>query len=577
MNRWTSICLLTCLFVSYVNSQTQEKSTSPWDQSLDKLSGLKGKEEATGRISAIPMEGSVDPHQYVVGPSDIFTLVFWGAPPMEYTIPVTPEGTLLIPTVGEIRVADISLSEVKNRVTQIVGKKYPIGGFSLTLVKPRTFTVSLRGAVLKPGQYIASAVDRVEKILTEGASIIQSPNTTYTIPALSPTTGLPVSEGDFKVPKVTTKSELYEQASLRNIYLIRRNGDTLHADIPKYYATREDKYNPFLVDGDIVFVPKKNLSMGFISVHGAVNAPGRYEYVAGDSLIDIIHIAQGLAVAANPRAVTIYRMDATGEHIQEFSVNLEDVLAGKKENVGLQQGDRVLVRYQADRRRDYNITLTGEVLFPGTYPITRGSSKLSQIIEAAGGFTDRALLSGSIIWRKEEKQKEVIEPQLEYLSNLRAHQFGMVDSNYFFLDLKLAQRPVVVDFTKLFNEHDTTYDVILQHEDVIHIASNLHSVLVQGQVANPGYVAFVPGADYRHYIRKAGDFQEYADEGEVRIIKKGTLSWFEPGGTTIESGDQVFVPKVPKKNFFYYFSIFRDIAGVTAALATVIIAIQATK
>jgi polysaccharide export outer membrane protein len=394
-----------------------------------------------------------------------------------------------------------------------------------------------------------------------------------------------VMQDDFRVPKINVKSEIDEQISTRNIRLVRRNGDTLRVDIPKYYATRDNRYNPFLVDGDLIIVPSKTLSMNFVSIHGAVNMAGRYEYVDGDSLLSLIGIAQGLNGTADRRTATIYRTESAGEHTQELAVDLEAVFADKSRDVPLQRGDRVLIPFRVEKRRDYTVSIGGEVVSPGNYPITRDSTKLSQLIKSAGGITDRALLSSSILWRKENKVTipdvsqldNTSASRLEYSKYLRAHQFGMVDSNYFFLDLKEGREPVVVNFKELLLGKDSTYDVTLHHEDFIYIPSNEHSVLVQGQVGQPGYLAFVPGADYRYYIRKAGGYQEYADEGEVRIIKGGSYSWFEPDDTKIESGDRIWVPKLTKKNFTYYFNFVRDVTGVVISVATLIYISRSSK
>ena len=578
MNTRAKIWIVVCLCVVMVSSRAQEKPTSIWDQASGKTSqsDQKGKEETGQKFTGIPMEGSVDPTQYIVGPYDMFTLTFWGVPPLEYMILVTPEGTLLIPTVGEIRVADITLAEAKKRVAEAVEKKYKPGSVSMTLVRPRSLIVTLRGAVSRPGQYIASAIERVEKIVLLGASEVKTPNTTFTIPALSPT-GLPVFQDDFRIPKITSKTELDEQTSTRNIKLIRRNGDTLRVDIPKYYATLENKYNPFLVDGDLIVVPSTTLSTNFISIHGAVNVPGRYEFIQGDSLLGLIRIAQGLLETADRQATTIYRSEKTGDRSQEISVDLDAILAGRASDVPLQRGDRILVRHQMDRRRDFFVTVGGEVASPGDYPITRETTKLSQILRAAGGPTNRALLGSSVVWRKDEKYNVPDASQLDYLNYLCAHQFLSVDSTYFFLDVKVGRQPVVVNFKSLLVDKDTLSDVILHHEDFIYIPSDERSVLVQGQVANPGYVAYVPGENYRFYVRKAGDYQEFADEGEVRIIKGGTFSWFKPGDTTIESGDRIWVPKEPRKGFGYYYPYFRDVVTIFLSVTTLIYAMRAAK
>lgn len=562
------IWMVACFCSSIIYCQTQEKPGSIWDQASGKpqLTDQKVRDELGERLAAIPMEGPVDPNQYIVGPSDIFALTFWGVPPLEYTLPVTPEGTLLIPTVGEVRVADITLAAARRRVIDAAEKKYRPGSLTMTLIRPRAFIVTLRGVVSKPGQYTAIAVDRVEKIILQGATVTTA-TTTFTIPALSPT-GSPVVADDFRVPKVNVKSEIDDQISLRHILLVRRNGDTLRVDIPKFYATRENRYNPFLVDGDIIIVPSKTVSTDFVSINGAITVPGRYEYVNGDSLLGLVRIAQGFLETADRQTATLYRSQGADDHPQELAIDLQAILAGKAPDAPLQSGDHILIQFQVEKRRDFHVTIAGEVASPGIYPITRESTKLSHLIKSAGGLTDRALLTGSVIWRKADKYTIPDVSQFEYLTYLRAHQFGLVDSNYFFLDLKVGRQPVVVHFKELLANNDTSFDVTLRQDDFIYIASNEHSVLVQGQVGDPGYVPYVPGADYRYYVHKAGDYQEYADKDEVRIIKGATMSWFKPGDTIIESGDRIWVPKEAKKTFLYYYSFVRDIATLVISMTT---------
>ena len=571
MNMRKKIWFVLCLCTGLMYGQTQEKQGSIWDKPNVKMSESekKGKDDSESMMMGVPMEGPIDPAQYVVGPSDILALIFWGVPPTQYTVPVTPEGTLLIPTVGEVPVAGMTLTAAKKRVTEAVEKRYLRGSFSMTLIRPRALIVNLQGAVTKPGMYLASPIDRVEKIIISGASDIRTPNTTFTIPAFS-STGLPLSEDEIKVPRISAKPELDEQTSTRNVKVIRRTGDTLYVDIPKYYATLQSKYNPFLMDGDLIVVPNRNLAMNSVSVSGAVNLPGRYEYVNGDSFMGLIGIAQGLLETADRGSATIFRTDPFAKHTTELSVDLQAILDGKKPDVPLERGDRILIRPQVDKRQHCLVTIGGEVLSPGIYPIAQEATKLSSIIRMAGGLTTRALVTGSVVWRKEEKYTIPDVLQLEYLTFLRAHQFSLVDSTYFFLTLKTGRQPVVADFKRLLVDEDTASDIVLQPEDFIYIPSNDHSVLVQGQVGKPGHVAYVPGADYRYYVRQAGDFQEYADEGDVRIIKAGNLSWFKPSDTAIEPGDRVWVPKEAKAGFWSYFSVIRDLAAVGISIATLI-------
>jgi len=119
-----------------------------------------------------------------------------------------------------------------------------------------------------------------------------------------------------------------------------------------------------------------------------------------------------------------------------------------------------------------------------------------------------------------EKYKVPDAAQLEYLTYLRAISFRWWTASISSLTLS-CQAACRSQFDKLLAKKDSTYDVLLQNDDFLYIASNRSSVLVQGQVANPGHVPYVPGAEYEYYVRKAGDYQELADKGEVRIIKVG--------------------------------------------------------
>lgn len=569
------ICLFSlCIACGVGSAVAQVLNQSALEKSLESraLQSSLGREDQSLQALRSPaMEGAVDPSKYVVGPSDLFQVSVWGPTMITFSVPVTPEGSIIVPTVGTAVVNNMNLTGVKDRVSQMMRRKYPVGDITVTLLRPRSFIVTLRGAVPRQGQYIATAVERLEKVLADGASSV-SPTTTAAVPLVpSESTDPLLQRGLINLPELSQSTTLFGGASTRNILVIRRGGDTLHADIPKFYTTGEDRYNPYLRDGDIIFVPQKDLTRNFVAVYGAVNAPGRYEYAEGDSLLGVIGIAQGLTKAADPKRVVITRLSADGEEMDETEIDLSALMQGRSPDILLKRGDRIVVPAIIDERRNYTVVVGGEVNIPGEYPITRNSTRLSKVLRDAGGVTNNALLSGSILMRRDDSMKDLFAPQLTVWRNLRSQQVTAPDSNYFNLDLRLARHPVVVDFAKLINEHDSTQDVVLRHDDVIFIASDHQTVLVDGQVANPGYVPYVPGADFEYYIQKAGGFSELAVEGDARVIKKGTLEWVEPAKTHIEPGDKIWVPKKPIRDFAQYISIFRDVVSAAAALATVVI------
>ena len=95
----------------------------------------------------------------------------------------------------------------------------------------------------------------------------------------------------------------------------------------------------YLQPGDIVLVQ----SIRVFYVSGEVNAPGSFPYKEGMTLRQAISLAQGTTYNAVRDGVRIIRDYATGEKRQEIIVDLDEVMKGKKEDVGIEIGDIIIV------------------------------------------------------------------------------------------------------------------------------------------------------------------------------------------------------------------------------------------
>jgi protein involved in polysaccharide export with SLBB domain len=573
-NKRILILLGLCELLGAIMTGQTKKETSTSD-----LEGLRQKMTlGTQQFPTVPMESTVDPEQYVVGPSDVINVALWG--PLSASLPltsaplvVTPEGTLIVPTVGEIRVAGLSLADVKERVSREVKKKYLDNDVTVTLLSPRTFLVNVSGAGLNQDTYVASAVERVDKLVTEAIRMhtLSSAAASQTIPAAKEQ-GIEKESLVKETPATEAKrSELKEPAkelSTRNILLRRRDGKSYKVDILLYYATGDGRYDPFLLDGDAVVIPKKDLERNFVSVYGAVNAPGQYEFVDDDSLTRIVKIAQGTTELANLEDIVVSRLSEDGSRTDEIHLNLDAVLQGREADFPLHRGDRILVKEKTDLRGDYKVLVVGQVKQPGYILITRQNTRLSRVIEDAGGFTAYASLPEAMILRSDENFPEKT-PGFSYARVLRSLDPMPFDSLYYLASMRSNYRTVVADFPRLFITHDSTQDITILDKDVIIIPSNRNTVDVDGQVVNPGHVPFVPGQEFEDYIKKAGGYSEEADDGETRVIKGKTLEWMKPEDTIIESGDRIYVPRKPRREFIYYFDIFRDVFGIATGVATI--------
>jgi polysaccharide biosynthesis/export protein len=493
----------------------------------------------TPTVVAPALEGPVDPDKYYVGPSDVISVNIWLSPPLNFSLTVTPEGTIIVPSVGEIRLVDLKLSEAKKKIVTEIKKKYLTGDPTVTLVKPRKVIVTVLGAVRFPGKYSLDATERIDRAVAEANRYKDEKGESFRIG--------------------------------RNIRLTRHSGEVTRIDIPYYYATKNDDLNPLIREGDEIFVPSTNSEKYVFAVYGAVNFQGSFEFVQGDSLLNAIKLSYGFTAHAIKDSIVLYRYNFQTGRQDITYFNADEIIPNSQQNIPLVTGDRIIVKERPEIREDYKVVIGGEVKYPGTYPITKDSTRLSRVLDWCGGFTEFASLTSAQVYRGTISRQEL---EIEHLLSMRGNILPE-DSAYYLLESELrAQREVVnVDFKKLIIEKDVSQDIILKNGDYISIPSVRKTIYVFGQVVNPGNVSFVDGMDYKYYVQKCSGYTDNARTGDVMIIKRVTRQWLSPKETTIEEGDYIWVPKVIEHSFAYYWGIIGSVASVLSVAVTMILLI----
>jgi protein involved in polysaccharide export with SLBB domain len=346
-------------------------------------------------------------------------------------------------------------------------------------------------------------------------------------------------------------------------------------DIPLFYATRNEELNPFLSEGDEIIVPELQREAGAIGVYGGVNVPGRHEYVEGDSLTTALQLGFGLGYRADPDSILLTRLDSSGTTMSEYYFSLKELTEGVVPNIPLDPGDRIFVKERTELRNDYRVWVTGEVQNPGMYPITRNRTRLSEVVERAGGTTPYASLQSSQLFRRTSNPAKLRQ---DFLLSYR----GLVapdDSANFLVEaaLRLQREMVTVDFEQALISRDSSYDFIVQSEDSVFIATAQRTVYVFGQVRQPGHVPFVQGEGVDFYVEQAGGFTEHAKEGDVMIIKRTTGQALDADEGQIKDGDYVWVPLSPDRPFGYHLGIAAQAAAIVTAAASVILVIVSLR
>ena len=135
-----------------------------------------------------------------------------------------------------------------------------------------------------------------------------------------------------------------------------------------------------------------------VTVEGEVRMPGTYRVDDRTRLKDVIHLAGGLTRDAYLQLAHVYRIDPETNRRQVFFVDLGRALKGDEhENILLMPRDRVMVHSIHEMTPVRNVSISGEVNRPGTYPYADNMT-LRDLILIAGNVKETAYLEqGEIV------------------------------------------------------------------------------------------------------------------------------------------------------------------------------------
>lgn len=485
--------------------------------------GASGPGAATTLTRAGALEGNLEADAYILGPGDVLEIGFWGEVNRGDKVVINPDGDALVHPLGPVRLAGLALSRARDLIKERLAPYYRPGVLSVSLVSIRSFRVHVVGMVADPGAFEANAVTRVSEAITLAGGLLPD-------------------------------------ASQRGIRLVRGT-DTLRVDLKRYLLLGDNHMNPFLNDGDVVYVPPGG---EIVEVYGSVYRQGPYEFVEGETLGDLIELAGGLRPEAYADSLEIKRFRADDPTVSE-SVALTGGPAAAQD-FALTAGDRAFVRSIPDWHADARVAISGEVRRPGIYVIEEGVDVLSALIARAGGLTDKASLAEARLVRGLYASTKF--PVEAWLDTLRTSQDFLTEKE---IDLvgTLSREPkgaVSVRFEEVLTGEHGRLDPLLYNGDVIDIPRSSWSVRVSGQVKNPGLVAFKPGAGSGYYIKQAGGFAPGADSHGTKLVTALSGQMVSPGGMRIRPGDIVWVPR---KTDHSWWAMTKDILQVLAQAATV--------
>ena len=525
-----------------------------------------------------PLLSGPVPDDYVLGPDDQMVLILTGEVELTQPLVVTREGFVVVPNVGRISVANLTMANLRVLLRTRLANSYSGIGrgtvfVSVTLTQLRTIQIYVTGEVAQAGAY-------------QMASVATVTNALYA--AGGPT----------------------EMGSLREIKVQRRSGDDVSLDLYPYLLDGDVSGDVILRQGDVVFVPLRGRR---VKLYGSVVRPAHYELEADNGLIDVLDASGGFAPEANRQRITIHRVVRPSERGPGSSdrIAIDLGLTPSRDPsepghiggviippIGLQDGDSIVVDEVLDLRDSYYVSITGMVAAPDTLPwregmtirdlmlLARGPTVGADLREAQvsrlpddrglGELADALLvpLDSSYIGISQRtpdgryvgppgvpfppagsspefilqpydqvlilRQPEFEMPQSvkitgevsvpgEYtlltkndrVTDLIGRANGLLDTAYpegaRFSRQQDALGRINLDLLAARDNPSDQANILLQPGDSLHVPEYSPTVVVEGAVNSPVTVLFREGEDFDYYLAGAGGYRNDADKGRVAV------------------------------------------------------------
>jgi protein involved in polysaccharide export with SLBB domain len=491
-----------------------------------------------------PIDLPVGP-DYVLGSGDGLTVSLSGGVSQSFTRIVDREGKIVLPEAGAIVVTGLTLQHAQTMIEEALKPQYRNVHVDVTIARLRTVRIYVVGDVQRPGAYDLNSLSTPLNALyaaggptsvgslrilrhMRGSQLIREVDLyqfllhgtrmdderleagdTLLVPPAGPQVavhGMVKRPAIYELKGSATLAEVLDDAggataaaALNHITIERIQPNqqrvTLNLDLPSTGAGKPSQQatTSFTVkDGDRVHVaPVLPYSERVIYVEGHVVRPGRLSYRDGMQLSDVLASYQDLLPEPAARGDVI-RLVPPDLHPETIPFEVPDVLIGNN-NLALQPFDtiRIYGRYEVDSPQ---VVIRGEVLRPGSYPLSQGMTAV-QLVKMAGGFKRDALLeSADLTSYTVQDEKKIVSQRAD------------------------------IEIGAAVNSDRSSADVPLKPGDVltIHQISGWNdigaSITLHGEVTYPGNYGLQEGERLSSVLRRAGGFRGTAyPDGAVLV------------------------------------------------------------
>ena len=375
------------------------------------------------------------PDTYVLGPGDQVVVDIYGASQSTLVHTISPEGTITISGYGPIHLSGLTVAAAQAKLRSTIGSRYQSSNLRATVGNTRTIQVNIMGEVRAPGTYhlssfanvfyalyraggtstlgtlrsikvfrngrLVTVVDLYDYILNGrlAGNIMLQDNDVILVEPYHALVGI---TGNVKRPMFYEIREDESVATLlkyaggftgdahkKSVRLVRQTGERYQV----YNVNEFDMAGFKVEDGDAVTVDGMlNRYENMVEVKGAVFRPGQFQLgTTINSVKTLIQAAEGVTEDAFTSHAVLHRLKED-RSLEVLPIDVKGILDGTVADVPLKNEDVLFIMTQEDLRQERTLTITGEVMSPGTYEYADNVT-IEDLIVMAGGLTDQASLA----------------------------------------------------------------------------------------------------------------------------------------------------------------------------------------
>ncbi len=271
-----------------------------------------------------------------------------------------------------------------------------------------------------------------------------------------------------------------------------------------------------------IYFVKELKDIPIVNISGAVRTNGSYLYEDSLTLQGLILKAGGLLESAYTTKIEIGRrkqgvdQTAEGAEIAEIiEVQLDKDLKKTGADIFLKPYDQISVRRDPGMVPQKKVSVSGQVLLPGSYTMESTADLLTELIKRCGGLLPTAELNAVKLIRR---NRGVRAKDVERVAESSINYDSSILNKKEIVNLSSSTVEVALDLKRAMASPGSRHDITLEEGDELVIPQVNYIVNVSGEVQKPIAVQFDPTLNMKQYINIAGGYAVRAARNRAFVI-----------------------------------------------------------